>query len=142
MRRLFAFALVAGLAACGGSGSSGVTTPVTTLAPAPTPTPTATPNPFAAACGTPLPNPEDSYGFGIKVQLEPSKSKKIINASPLVKNAMYCLLVETPGEFCRTRKEDNPERVPCDHYMSGISHTGQPGPNWFQVVNGQMLECG
>jgi hypothetical protein len=37
-----------------------------------------------------------------------------------------------------------PERVPCDHYLSGISDTGQLGPNWFEDVhdNGQLVRCG
>ena len=40
------------------------------------------------------------------------------------------------GLTCNTRFEDNPERVPCDHYMSGISLTSRPGPNWFKEVSG------
>src|SRR5881397_1654645 len=120
MRRLVAFAIIAGTVACGG-GSTAPTTPATT---APTPVPTATPNPFAAACGSPLPAFADSYGFGIKVQLEPTPGKKILNASPIVENA--------------------PERVPCDNYLSGIADNGQPGPNWFEDIdnNGKLVKCG
>lgn len=143
MRHWMILVLVAGLAACGGGGSA----PTQPVAPAPTPTPipTPTPNPFAAACGSPLPSFDDSYGFGIKVQLEPSVNKKVLNASPLIKNAAYCAAAGMPGRtICNTRKEDVPQRVPCDHYLSGISDTGQPGPNWFEDVdnNGTLVECG
>ena len=141
MRRFLAFAMVAGIAACGG----GSTVPTTPAIPAPTPVPTATPNPFAAACGTPLPSFADSYGFGIKVQLEPSPGKKVLNASPIVKNADYCTAAGLSGRtICNTRKEDVPERVPCDNYLSGIADTGLPGPNWFEDVdnNGKLVKCG
>jgi hypothetical protein len=110
--------------------------------PTPTPAPTATPNAFAAACGTPLPALNDLYGFAIKVQLEPSRFKKVLNASPIVKNAAYCEAVNQPGQLCRTRIEDNPERVPCDHYMSGMSDEGRPGPIWYEEVNGKRVRCG
>jgi hypothetical protein len=129
-----------GALACGGNGSA--PTPPTSLA-TPTPAPTATPNPFAAACGTPLPAFADSYGMGIKVQLEPTRNKKILNVSPQVRNADYCATAGIPNStICNTRREDNPERVPCDHYLSGISETGRPGPNWFQEVSGRLLRCG
>src|SRR6266545_1455043 len=127
MRRFCAFALVAGIAACGGSSST-PTAPVPT--PAPTPAPTPSVSPYAAACGNPLPSFADSYGFGVKVQLEPSLGKKILNASPIVKNAEYCKAAGIPNiTICNTRREDVPERVPCDHYLSGISDEGRPGPN-------------
>ena len=143
MRRILALALFAGTAACGG----GTTTPPSTM-PSATPTPVAAtptpvpPNPFAAACGTPLPNFADSYGYGVKVQLEPSRNRKVINASPQVRNPQYCTAAGIGGMTCNTRFEDNPERVPCDHYMSGISLTNRPGPNWFKEVNGTRLRCG
>src|SRR5437870_6721954 len=139
--RLFAFALIIGIAACGGSSN----VPTTPVSPAPTPIPTATPNPFAAACGSPLPSFADSYGFGIKVQLEPSPGKKILNASPIVKNADYCTAAGLVGHtICNTRNENAPERVPCDNYLSGIADTEQPGPNWFEDVdnNGKLVKCG
>jgi len=140
MRRLFVYALIAGLAACGGNSTS-PTAPPSTVPPTPAPTPS--PNPFAAACGNPLPPFADSYGFGIKVQLEPSDAKKIINASPIIKNAEYCAAAGFLGHtICNTRKEDNPERPPCDHYLSGIADTGKPGPNWFEQVGGQLVKCG
>ncbi|MCM2254446.1 MAG: hypothetical protein NDJ94_02125 [Vicinamibacteria bacterium] len=130
------------LAACGGGDSGGGSVPSPpTGATTPTPTPTPTPNPFAAACGTPLPNPADMYGYRIKVQLEPSRNRKIINASPQVKNAQYCAAVGLGGEFCNTRLETDPQREACDHYLSGISATGRPGPNWYQVVNAQNVAC-
>jgi hypothetical protein len=142
MRRILALVLFAGTAACGG----GTTTPPSTMPPAtPTPpaaTPTPAANPFAAACGSPLPSFADSYGFGVKVQLEPSRSRKVINASPQVRNATYCQQAGIGGITCNTRFEDNPERVPCDHFLSGISLSGRPGPNWFKEVNGTRLRCG
>lgn len=140
MRQLLAVALIAGTIACGGgpSPTTPVAAPPATVAPAPTPTP----NAFAAACGTPLPAINDLYGFAVKVQLEPSKAKKVLNASPLVKNSDYCQAVDQPGQQCRTRIETNPERVPCDHYMSGMSDEGRPGPTWYQEVNGKRLRCG
>ncbi len=141
MRRLLSLALIATLAACGGSSS----TPVTPGSPGPvvpTPAPTPTPNPFIAACGTPLPNISDMYGFAVKVQLEPSLAKKVLNASPIVRNASYCSSVGQPGLLCRTRIETNPERVPCDHFMSGMSDEGRPGPTWYQDVDGKRLRCG
>ena len=134
--------LIAGLPACGGSGST-PTAPVPTPTPAPVPTPSV--NPFAAACGSPLPSFADSYGFGIKVQLEPSAGKKILNASPIVKNPDYCTAAGIPGNsICNTRREDLPERVPCDNYLSGISDEGRPGPNWFQDIDnkGTLVKCG
>jgi len=142
MRLLLALAVLVGIAACGGS-TAAPTAPV----PPPAPTPAATPsvNPFAAACGSPLPAFADSYGFGIKVQLEPSPGKKILNASPIVKNADYCTAAGIPGHtICNTRREDVPERVACDNYLSGIADNGQPGPNWFEDIdnNGRLVKCG
>src|SRR6185295_5406578 len=134
--------LIAGLPACGGSGST-PTAPVPTPTPVPVPTPSV--NPFAAACGSPLPSFADSYGFGIKVQLEPSAGKKILNASPIIKNPDYCTAAGIPGNtICNTRREDLPERVPCDNYLSGISDEGRPGPNWFQDIDdkGTLVKCG
>jgi len=138
MRRFTTCLLLSGLTACGGSAS---VTPPVTQTPA-TPTPTPTPNPFAVACGTPLPSFADSYGFGIKVQLEPSRRLKILNASPQVRNSAYCAAAGIGGIICNTRFEDQPERVPCDHYLSGISETGRPGPNWYQEIDGRRLRCG
>jgi len=132
------------LVACGG-GSSAPSTPSgpnTPTNPTPTPTPAPTPNAFAAACGTPLPAMSDAYGYKVKVQLEPSPNKKILNASPQVRNEEYCTATNNPGQFCTTRLEGSDERVPCDHYLSGTSDTGRPGPNWFQVIDGKMLRCG
>src|SRR5438093_6950842 len=124
MRRLLTFALILGLAACGG-GSAGPPAGPGNPPPPPVPSPTPSVNPFAAACGTPLPPFEFAYGFGIKVQLEPSKHKKILNASPSIRNLEYCEAAGFPGTLiCNTRKEDSPERVPCDHYLSGISDEG------------------
>ena len=141
LHRLLAATLVAVTIACGG-GSSPTTpaSPAPSATPAPAPTPT--PNAFAAACGTPLPAINDLYGFAVKVQLEPSKNKKILNASPIVKNPDYCQAVDQPGQLCRTRIETNPERVPCDHYLSGISDENRPGPTWYQEVDGKRLRCG
>lgn len=138
-RFLIGIALLTGLAACGGS-SPGVTPPGTQ--PPPTPTATPAPNPFAVACGTPLPSFADSYGFGVKVQLEPSRRLKVLNASPQIRNATYCAAAGIGGIICNTRFEYLPERVPCDHYLSGISETGRPGPNWFQEIGGRRLRCG
>lgn len=143
MRRFLALALIAVLPACGGSDSPvNPGSPGPPASPTPAPVPTPTPNPFAAACGSPLPAFADSYGFGTKVQLEPTRNKKILNTQPQIRNASYCTAVGIPGLICNTRREDDPTRVPCDHYMSGISFTGRPGPNWFQEVNGQLLKCG
>jgi hypothetical protein len=137
--------LVLGTAACGGGSAAPPSGPSPPPTPAPSPSPSV--NPFAAACGTPLPAFEDSYGFGIKVQLEPSKNKKILNASPAVRNMAYCEAAGFPNTLiCNTRKEDDPERVPCDHYLSGMSDQGVPGPNWFQdfgnFPNEQFVKCG
>jgi hypothetical protein len=139
MRRFVALALMAGIAACGGD-SKVPTAPAPTPTPVPAPTPT--PNPYAEACGTPLPALSDMYGYGIKVQLEPTKNKKILNASPLVRNAEYCAAVGQPGAFCRTRHELHPQRVACDHYISGMSDEGRPGPTWYQEVDGKLVRCG
>lgn len=143
MRRFLALVLIAGSLACGGD-SGGPTAPSTpTQISPPTPAPTPTPNPFAAACGSPLPALADSYGYGIKVQLEPTRNKKILNASPFVRNSAYCqAALGITAVFCNTRPEGSPERVPCDHYVSGISDAGRPGPNWFQEVSGRLLKCG
>lgn len=140
MRRYVSLFLVVGLAGCGGGGNA-VTPPPTVPVTTP-PSPTPTPNPFAAACGVPLPSFADSYGFGVKVQLEPSRRLKVINASPQVRNATYCTAAGIGGIICNTRFEDQAERVPCDHYLSGISETGRPGPNWYQEINGRRLRCG
>ena len=135
----FALLLATLAASCGGSppGNRGPT-----VVPTPTPAPTPTPNPFAAACGTPLPPLSDLYGFGVKVQLEPTKNKKVLNASPLVRNAEYCAAIGQPGSFCRTRFETDPQRVPCDHYVSGMSDEGRAGPTWYEEVDGKLVRCG
>jgi hypothetical protein len=141
MHRFSALVLVAGMVGCGGGGNA-ITPPVTPPAATPTPAPTPTPNAFAAACGTPLPSFEHSNGFGIKVQLEPSRRLKVINASPQVRNTEYCTAAGIGGVICNTRYEYLAERVPCDHYLSGISETGRPGPNWYQEIAGRRLRCG
>jgi hypothetical protein len=144
MRRLGAFVLIAALVACGGGGgASAPTTSNPNPPPTPTPAPTPTPNAFAQGCGNPLPAFSDAYGYGVKVQLEPTRNKKVLNASPLVRNNAYCqTAVGVNAVFCNTRREDSAEREACDHYMSGVSDTGRPGPNWFQDVNGRLLRCG
>jgi hypothetical protein len=143
---LAAAASVIALAACGGGGSNPAPTgPGPAATPTPVPAPTPSVNPYAAACGVPLPSFDDSYGFGVKVQLEPTPGKKILNASPIIKNAAYCAAAGIPNStICNTRREDNPQRVPCDHYLSGMSDEGVPGPNWFQDVNdnGTLVKCG
>lgn len=142
MRHCFAVALFVVLAGCGGGGSSQPATP-STPPPTPAPIPTPTPNPFAAACGVPLPPFEFAYGMGIKVQLEPTRGKKILNTNPAIRNADYCQAAGSPGfTICNTRREGHPEREACDHYLTGISDQGRPGPNWFQEINGQLVKCG
>jgi hypothetical protein len=145
MRLALIVVLVLGTAACGGGSAGPPAAPGTSAPPVPSPTPSV--NPFVAACGTPLPAMEDSYGFGIKVQLEPTNNKKVLNASPAVRNLDYCQAAGFPNTLiCNTRKEDSPERVPCDHYLSGMSDQGRPGPNWFQdfgdFPNEQFVKCG
>ena len=126
--RLMIVLLASGLPACGGGGGSSAPTPPsaappTTVAPAPTPTP----NPLAVACGTPLPALGDVYSMGIKVQLEPTLNRKVLNASPQIRNTEYCTAAGIPNtSTCSTRREDNPQRVPCDHYVAGVSATGRP----------------
>jgi len=145
MRQFLVLAVILGLAGCGGGSSPTPTRPGPAPAPTPTPVPTPTPNPYAAACGTPLPSFDDSYGFGVKVQLEPTPNKKVLNASPIVRNAAYCTAAGLPNRtICNTRREDAPERVSCDHYLSGMSDEGRPGPNWFQDVDdsGKLVKCG
>lgn len=147
MKRLhLSLAAALALAACGGgSDSSPAPSGPTGTTPSPSPSPV---NPYAAACGNPLPPIADTYGFGIKVQYEATKNKKVLNASPIIKNTQYCTDVSrlpwpgVPGEQCRTRNEDDPSRAACDHYVSGTSSEGVPGPNWFQEVDGKKLRCG
>jgi hypothetical protein len=134
-------ALIIPVFGCGGSPQA--VDPPTAATPAPTATPPPAPvNPFAASCGQPLPSFNDSYGFGVKVQLEPNRNKKVLNASPQVRNDAYCAQVGMGGHSCNTRFEDDPQRVPCDHYMSGMAESNRPGPNWFKEVNGHRLRCG
>ena len=145
MRLALIVVLAAGLAACGGGAAGPPAAPGTPPPPVPSPTPSA--NPVAAACGQPLPAFTDAYGYGIKVQLEPTNNKKILNASPAVRNIDYCQAAGFPNTLiCNTRKEDDPTRVPCDHYLSGMSNQGVPGPNWFQdfgdFPNEQFVPCG
>jgi hypothetical protein len=81
--------------------------------------------------------------MGIKVQLEPTLNRKVLNASPQIRNTQYCEAAGIPNtSTCSTRREDNPQRVPCDHFVAGRAATGQPGPDWYQDVNGQLLRCG
>ena len=142
MRSVFTPVLILTIVACGGGSTpTAPATPPPTAAPAPTPSV----NPFAAACGVPLPAFADSYGFGVKVQLEPTPGKKVLNASPLVKNADYCSAAGFGSRaICNTRSEDSPQRVACDNYLSGMSDQGMPGPNWFQDVDdrGTLVKCG
>jgi hypothetical protein len=145
MRLLALAALAATLfaTACGGGGATPIGgSPVSPAPATPTPAPTPTPNAFASACGTPLPPLDDFYGYGIKVQLEPTRNRKVLNASPLVRNAAYCTEVGQPGTFCRTRFETDPQRAPCDHYISGMSDESRPGPTWYEEVNGELVRCG
>jgi hypothetical protein len=141
MRRLLGCMALIPLFACGG-GTPAADPPTAAPTPGPTATPAPVVNPFAAACGQPLPSFSDSYGFGVKVQLEPTRNRKVLNASPQVRNDAYCAQVGIGGRACNTRFEEDPSRVPCDHYMSGISATTRPGPDWFKEVNGQRLKCG
>jgi hypothetical protein len=128
--------------ACGG-GPTGTNPPTPTPAAttAPTARPSPTPNAFAAGCGNPLPDLADMYGFAVKVQLEPSPRKKILNASPLVRNGAYCSQVGLAGAFCETRIETDPGRVSCDHYLSGLADDNGPGPIWYQQVGDHLLRC-
>lgn len=145
MRPALACFVVVALAGCGGGAAAPPAAPGTPPPPAPSPSPSV--DPFAAACGTPLPPFEFAYGFGIKVQLEPTKNKKVLNASPAVRNLEYCEAAGFPNTLiCNTRKEDSPERVPCDHYLSGMSDEGVPGPNWYQDLGNfpdeRLVKCG
>jgi hypothetical protein len=145
MRHALIVVMVLGIAACGGGSAAPPAAPGTPPPAVPSPTPSA--DPFATACGTPLPAFEDAYGYGIKVQLEPSNNKKVLNASPAVRDIDYCQAAGFPNTLiCNTRKEDSPQRVPCDHYLSGMSNQGVPGPNWFQdfgdFPNEEFVKCG
>ena len=129
-------------AGCGaGPTATNPPTPTPAATTAPTARPSPTPNAFAAGCGNPLPDLADMYGFAVKVQLEPSPRKKILNASPLVRNADYCAQVGFSGNFCETRIETQSSRAACDHYLSGLSDQGGPGPTWYQQINGRLLRC-
>jgi hypothetical protein len=142
LRRTFALLLLVAAASCGGSGGSTPTTPSTPApTPVPTPVPTPTPNPYAAACGTPLPPIPDAYGFKVKVQFEVTKDKKILNASPQVANPTYCQAAGMGGNSCNPRNENDPTRVPCDHYLAGTATTGVPGPDWFERVGSEWVRC-
>jgi len=145
MRHALALALVLATAACGGGAAAPPAAPGTPAPPAPSPSPSA--DPFEAACGIPLPPFDFAYGYGIKVQLEPTQNKKVLNASPAVRDLGYCEAAGFPNTLiCNTRREDSPERVPCDHYLSGMSDQGRPGPNWFQdfgdFPNENFVKCG
>ncbi len=130
------------LAACGGGGGGSAAPQNPVASATPTPTPTPTPNPFAAACGTPLPPLSASYGYRIKVQLEPRPTLKVLNASPLVRDTAYCAAAGFPGSTtCNTRPETHPQREACDHYISGTSKSGRPGPDWYQVIDNQNVDC-
>jgi hypothetical protein len=143
MKKSLAVVALVSLAACGGGSSSPTTPsqPTPTPTPTPSPTPTPTPNAYAQACGEPLPPWEDAYGFSIGV-LRDGDTIKILNASPLIRNPSYCAEIGLPGPYCKTRPEGHPQRAACDHYLSGISLSGRPGPNWFQVIDGQWFNCG
>lgn len=142
-RTLFAaLAALTILAACGGGGSSSSTPQNPVASATPTPAPTPTPNAFAAACGTPLPPLSASYGYRVKVQLEPRPALKVLDASPLVRDPDYCASAGFPGTTtCNTRPEGHPQRDACDHYISGVSRSGRPGPDWFHVINNQNVGC-
>jgi hypothetical protein len=149
MQRSLNVVLIVGLTACGGGGSAPPAGPGSPP-PAPVPSPTATPNAYAAACGTPLPSSQFAYGYGIKVQLEPTKNKKVLNGSPSLRDLAYCDAAGFANTLiCNTRKEDHPQRVPCDHYFSGMSDEGVPGPNWYQDLGWpggaaaeRLVKCG
>src|SRR5688500_5891872 len=105
MQRALTFALIVGLAACGGGGSAPPAGPGSPP-PVPVPSPTPTPNAYAAACGVPLPLPEFAYGYGIKVQLEPTRNRKVLNSSPSLRNLPYCEAAGFANTLiCNTRKE-------------------------------------
>jgi hypothetical protein len=130
------------LPGCGGDGGSSTPQAPSSPAATPTPAPTPTPNPFAAACGQPLPRLEDAYGYKIKVQSEPSPNRKWLTASPLVHGEEYCAAAGLGGRYCATRNELDSSRPACDHFMSGLSDEGRPGPNWYHEVDGVRHKCG
>jgi hypothetical protein len=134
-KTIAAVSLVA-VVSCGG-GSTPTTpatpppTPTTTLAPAPTP------DPALASCN-PLPKKEWMAGFAIKVQPGlGTRNRVVLNASPLVANADYCVSVGlVPGgsahNTCETREETDPQRAACDRYLAGTAKdTGRKGPTWY-----------
>ena len=140
MRTISASFLLLATLACGG-GEQNPTTPQGTPTPTPTPQPTPTPNPYAASCGSPLPPHDKAYGYHVKVHSEPSRNRKVLNASPLIRDDAYCTSIGVPGGTCQTRFEDDPRRAACDHYLSGMSEAGRPGPDWYEEANGQRHRC-
>jgi hypothetical protein len=81
------------------------------------------------------------------VQLEPTRNKKVLATQPQIRDREYCAAAGFPNTLiCNTRSEDDPERIPCDHYLSGISDQGRPGPNWFQDMDEgpgeRLVKCG
>jgi hypothetical protein len=146
MRHALTLVLILAIAACGGGDIAAPPAAPGTPAP-PVPSPSPSEDPFKAACGVPLPPFESAYGYGIRVQLEPTKNRKVLNASPAVRDLAYCEAAGFPNtQICNTRREDSPERVPCDHYLSGMSDQGRPGPTWYQdfgdTPNGNLVKCG
>jgi hypothetical protein len=64
---------------------------------------------------------------------------EVLDSTPLVgPDQTYCAAVGfTDGRsFCAVRRENNPERVPCESWVMGnAADTGRPGPTWRNPRN-------
>lgn len=122
------------LASCGSSpvGPTPSPTPIPTAVPTPPPTPSpSTTDPSSPVYCVPAPPP--LYTFRIKVFADVGY-RKLLDATPQVKDKAYCTAVELPGDICVVRTEGDPMAVTCGNAVAGIaSDTRRYGPTWYKA---------
>lgn len=128
-KRLLGLALAAptvfAVVHCGSSSS----TPPTTPTPVPTVGPPTPPPPVVLHCD---PTPPPLYGIKVNVHQNAGVRKTLDSTPRVIDVDGYCQATGQDGDFCFTRREDNPQREDCDRMAMGMApDTGRYGPRWL-----------
>jgi hypothetical protein len=93
--------------------------------------------PAGSGCGSPYPPPISRMNCKIHVY---GQDQYLLDSTAIVgPDLAYCESIGyTDGRaLCPVRKEDSPERVPCEAWRVGNAQdTGRPGPTW--TINGKF----